>query len=573
LRVPFALNGQVTLYWGNLTFTEGPFYAGAAICFLFVLGRCLVNGPVKWGTLYAALLAMLLGTGGAGWSLTASLVVLALPLVYLALYQRLANVKPEFLGLGLAAVGLLVLAVLGGQPDTSYKLADFFFDYVPLYTKFRAPSTFLVLIGLTFPLLGMLAVQRFLSDELADEAKQRALLVAAGLVGGLCLLLGVAPGMFFDFKGAGEAELMMTAGAQDQQQYQAILADRASVLQADAWRSLAFILLTAGLLFTWLKGWLRQPLVIGAGLLVIVLADNLNVSRRYLTREDYIPEDQYAQRFAPQPADQYLKTQDTSYYRVYRISRGVGSAFNEAFTSYHLRSIGGYNAAKIRRYQQLFERHLSQLNPAALNMLNTRYIISSVQNQDINRFLSATGQYDTIFAPPGGELVFYNKFANPPAWLVANTIVVPTPDDALDTLGRINPYITAVVEQPWATQVSKLDTDSLDRATETIRLEGHELNFLRYKARTTATRLAVFSEIYYPGGWKATVNGQPAEILQVNFVLRAVVLPPGEHTIEFRFAPDTIQRGEMLSWAGTGIMLLLLALGIVMDFRRKPAEA
>lgn len=237
--------------------------------------------------------------------------------------------------------------------------------------------------------------------------------------------------------------------------------------------------------------------------------------------------------------------QDTSYYRVFPIGR---NPFNDGYTPYFHNSVGGYNAAKLRRYQQLIEKHLQAMNPAVVNMLNAKYLI---HNQELK-----SPFYTKVFGGQEGEFIYLNRGNYGPAWLVQDVRVVPTPDNALDTLGGLDTYTYAVVEERQRNKLGSYANDSIDNTKESIRLTHHDNRRMHYSYDSPKARFVVFSEVYYPKGWVATIDGQPVEIVQTNFVLRGLVVPAGKHVIRFEYTPTAIAQSEMLASIGSGLFVL-----------------
>jgi len=541
-------------YWGHLDFTSGPIYVGAIICFLFVLGLILVKSPVKWALVYATMIALLIGMGDTSFGVLSAMILLALPLVYILTASKIKGLSPLAYGAVLTAGGLVAAVALDG----GYTFTDLLFDYLPLYNKFRAPSSVLVVVAISIPWLAVMGAQAVLDDKTDNKKRLQALYVAAGVVGGLTLVLGLFGSGIFDFRTAEEVANYAKAKPEEKQIMEIIFQDRALMLRNDALRSFGFIAAAAVVLWLAVRGMGNmKPGLVGAIIALLVVVDLFGVDFRYLNEESYVPKTDYEAQFAPRPADEFIK-RDTGYYRVFAIAR---NPFNESFTAYHFPSIGGYNAAKIRRYQQVIEKHfMGNLSLNVLLMLNARYCI-------VQPGQSLPG-YGRVFPGEGQdpktqqENVLYNPSTYGPAWITQEVKVVPTPDAALDSIGKVISYITAVVEEKDKAKLGQFSTDTVDVTQEKVALKARSNTRMVYSYSSPKARFVTFSEIYYPAGWTATIDGKEAEILQTNFILRGLVVPAGQHTIAFTYAPQSVATGRTLSTIGS-VLLVLTALGAV----------
>lgn len=497
---------QAPTYRGTQPFTSGPVYAGAIVFFLFVLGLMTVKGGLKWGLLAATALAIMLSWGN------------------------------NFLA-----------------------LTDIFFTYFPYYNKFRTPSMWLVVAEFTLPLLGLLALIQLFNAKEKTADMTRQILIAAGVSGGLALVIGLIGPAVIDF--AAESDAAMFGKNSNSPQAQNVLSaladDRASMLRMDALRSALFILLSAGLLWAWSKNMVKSTLVVGLGLLALIVADMLPVNARYLNNENFVRKDDYEARFAPSKASKFIiETDKDPNYRVLNLSLNT---FNDASTSYHHKSIGGYHPAKLRRYQDLIDYHIqpeieavraalsqpgandSTLRTAlagqrVLNMLNMRYLIYNPEAQPLR-----------------------NRYAMGNAWFVAETKAAKDADEEIQAIGTIDPRRTAVVADAFKDALNgwQYTPDS----TASIKLTAFAPNKVAYESQTASEQLAIFSEIYYADGWKAFIDGQPAAHFRANCVLRAMRIPAGKHTLEFRFEPETYATGERWSLIASVVLLLALLAG------------
>lgn len=479
---------NVSLYWGKQQFTAGNVYMGAVVCFLFVLGLILVRGPYKWAIAISTLLSIALAWGH--------------------------NFMP---------------------------LTEFFFRYFPLYNKFRAVSSILIVAEITMPLLGFMAVRDIMSGKVSREKAVSGIFTAAGITAGLCLIIALLGKSMFSFQGPSDAsyaeyfpDFIMNG----------IVAERKSLLVSDALRSALFIVLAAAAVWLCakgkLKGW-QLSLVLG----VLVLADMWPVDRRYFNESNYISQKQYSRRFEMQPYEKQILSDRDPHFRVLNLTV---STFNDSRTSYYLKSLGGYSAAKLRRYQDLIEEHISKMNMNVISMLNAKYVITQGEN--------------------GQPAPMRNTAAMGNAWFVDTLMVVDNANQESEALNFINLKTTAVVGSDFSSYVSNPVMRHDDEAS--IRLTKYAPNHIDYESSSTQDGTAVFSEIYYPFGWKATIDGKPAEHFRANYVLRAMNIPAGKHTIRFEFVPDIVRKGDTLSTICIMIIYAGIAAAVLLPiFRRR----
>lgn len=471
-------------YWGEKAFTSGAVYVGAIICFLFVLGLLIVPGPYKWALLIATLFSITLAWGRnmMGWT-------------------------------------------------------ELFFNYFPMYNKFRAVESILVVAEITMPLLGFLAVMKLSEagkDERQDKWMQKAILIAGGLTGAVCLFVALFGGGF-NVTSSYDAQWKGQVG---EQIYEAILDQRHAMMQADAWRSLIFVLLGAALCLWYARpvkmdkglGVSQPKTLIFAGILsVLILADMVPVDRRFFNNNNFVSQKDDKRYFAEQPWETQILQDKSLDYRVFNLA---ANTFNDARTSYRLKSIGGYHAAKLRRYQDLIDAHISRNNWNVLNMLNTKYIITR------------DGQ------------VHLNPDAMGNAWFVDKVSFVETPDDESETLWKIDMRHEAVADKQFA-DVLAAQTDG----SGSIVMTEYKPNKLTYRSTSDAEKVAVFSEIYYPHGWHLYVDDQEVKLGRVNYTLRAATIPAGTHQLRMEFVPDAMGI-DKLSMAAI-ILALLLSFGCI----------
>ncbi len=511
---------QMPLYWGPQPFTAGPMYLGAIMVFLFILALFLIGGAVKWWALGVTLLAVLLSWG--------------------------SNFLP---------------------------LTEFFFKYIPMYNKFRTVSMVLVILQILVPLMGVLVIEKLMKSEFSAKKFKTGMISALVLTAGFALLAMIFPSVAGSFTSPADANLP--------EQIRATLAeDRASLLSADAFRSVLYILAAAAVL--WFAFGRREAssknrvlspaklkyLVYG-GIGILVLADMWGAGKRYLNDSHFIKNREFEQQYALRPVDNIILEDKDPNYRVLDISINT---FNDSHISYHHKTIGGYSPAKLQRYQDMIDYHImpemqkiaSSLSSVktleeaqimvdntetpVLNMLNSKYIVIGAQNPPLlnNRAMGNCWFVDSI------------------AW-VANNL------DEINTISDVNLSNTAVVSEEFRSLAGEITTADAPAFEDVIKLTNYSPNKLTYQCETTSDRVAVFSEVWYPAGWIATIDGKPAEIFRANYTLRALKVPAGSKVIEMEFRPDSYYKGATYSRIASSILLLLLAIGGLFEgiaFRR-----
>tara|TARA_R110002124_G_scaffold138576_6_gene302297 strand:- start:246452 stop:248899 length:2448 start_codon:yes stop_codon:yes gene_type:complete len=421
-------------------------------------------------------------------------------------------------------------------------LTEFFIDYIPLYDKFRAVSSIQVIIELILPILAIVGLHQFFNNFVKDEEKKKALLYANGIVGGLTLIFLMFKSALFDFVGPYDYAIREQLG---NRLVEAIKEDRMSVFTADAIRSLILILLSGGTLWLLLQNKIKETVGVVA-LSVLIVFDLVGVDRRYVNNDDFVAARAMEQPFQKHGADIQI-LEDTGHFRVFD---AANSAFNSAQASYYHNALGGYHAAKPRRIQELYDFYISNGDIGILNMMNVRYIITQNKN--------------------GGPVAQRNPYANGNAWFVENVIPAETANDEIRLLDSLDSKKTAVISREF---LSKIPTQKISRdSTATIELVNYDPQHLVYEASTDSPQLAIFSELYYPNGWNAYINGNPAEYFRANYALRAMALPPGNNKIEFKFEPKVIKTGSTISLASSLLFALILFGGLYYQFRRKKTE-
>jgi hypothetical protein len=526
--------GGSSSYFGDQPFTSGPVYIGAIVMLLAFLGLFIIDHPLKWALVAGTLLSVMLAWG------------------------------KHFMG-----------------------LTSFFMDYVPGYNKFRAVSMILVIAELTIPLLAVLALDKFIKATAKNETftlpftkmqldLKKVLIISVAVVGGFCLISAFLPEMTNSFIPAGEETQMVNqfkqSGATDAQIAQFMpdfLANiqkaRESIFTSDARRSLMFIGLASIFLFLYLTKKLKLELFL-VTLSIFLCADLWPVAGRYLDNRNYVPKAQYDAPPVKTQADEQILQDKSLDYRVLNLST---STFNDAATSYYHKSVGGYHGAKLKKYQEIIDFHLDKeingfyngLNEAAqndslmrihmakfgvLNMLNTKYVIVPAKDQ--------------VFAIP-------NPQANGNAWFVKNIKTVASADSEIVALYGINTKREAVIQEKNKAIVPAANTYNNDGK---ITLQSYKPNYLVYETDSKEKGFAVFSEIYYPKGWNAYVDGTLMPHTCVNYVLRGMELPAGKHKVEFKFEPQVYKTGNSVALIGS--ILLLIVVGASLFFANKKKE-
>lgn len=506
-----SLYGSLTQYFGTQPMTSGPVYVGAFVLFLFVLGCFIVKGPLKWALIGATFFSIVLSWG--------------------------KNFMP---------------------------LTDFFIDYVPLYNKFRAVSSILVIAEFTIPLLAIFALKRLLEEPEILKQEKKPLGISLLLTAGIALLLAIAPGSI----GSGYVptqEAQMLQNAVNQQMIPAnelsdILANlgemRAELVSSDALRSFIIIGIGCSLLWLYASGKLRSSLTI-AGITILCLADMWGVNKRYLNDAQFVPHSIRTETFTKTNTDELI-LQDTSL--DYRVLNFATSTFDDNNTSYWHKSVGGYHPAKLRRYQEMIEHHISPEMQAAYKAIATAG--GEMDSVDANKFRILNMLNTKYFIFPAGQqrqtVPILNPHAYGNAWFVNKVQYVNNANEEIDALDSIIPTETAVVDARFK-DVLKGATESYKDSLSSIRLTSYAPNRLTYETNNAQDGIAVFSEIYYPDGWHVTIDGQPAELARADYILRTMYVPAGQHTIEMRFDPTSLHVTEGIAYGA----LALLVIGII----------
>ena len=433
-------------------------------------------------------------------------------------------------------VGGTVLSILLSYGKNLSWFTDFWIDYVPLYNRFRAVTSIQVLAELCIPVLGIFGLMRALQHFDKDERKINALKWTTIITGGLTLILLLFKGLLFDFAGANDAYFIKNFGMEF---ISAIRADRRAIYTQDTIKTLILVFISAGLIWFFIKKKMSETAVIAA-FAALILFDLVQVDKRYVNSEDFVSARMVEQPFQPTQADtQILK--DTTRYRVYEESVGL----NGARTSYFHNSIGGYHGAKPGRLADLADFYLYQGKMAPLNLLNVKYIISQQE---------------------GKEIVKQNPAANGNVWFVQNVKFVPDANAAILSLDSLNTQQTAIVNDEFKNEVPA-EVFPLDSAAR-IKLIEHTPQYLKYSSESSRKQLAVFSEVYYPWGWNAYIDGKAVSHFRADYLLRAMMVPAGKHTVEFKFEPEVIATGSTISLASNIILALVILGGLFFTFKR-----
>jgi len=497
---------QMPTYWGTQPSTAGPVYVGAIIVFLFILGLFIIPGKLKWWLVSVTVFSIMLSWGR----------------------------NFEF-------------------------LTNFFLDHFPGYNKFRSVSMILIMTEFAMPLLAIFTVNEILKGNIAKEQVIKYSLRAFYFTGGICLFFILTAKAFFNFT-ADIDQQYLDQGATEF--VNALQSDRLMLLRHDAFRSILFIALALGLLYLFTRNKLNKSYFI-AGLGLLILTDMWSVDKRYVNGDDFVSKKEYDNPIPKTKADEFILSHgaDDPNYRVLNLAV---STFNDATTSYYHKSLGGYHGAKMRRYQELIDFEIipelqdlitglrsgkisgidSILNGAdILNMLNTRYI---------------------IYNPDAMPLINPNAFGN--AWFVTKALIAENADEEIEKLAKADLRNEMIVGSEFESKVA--DFKAVIDSNSSIKLSEYLPNKLVYKTFSATGQLAVFSEIYYPEGWEVTIDGKRAEYFKANFLLRALIIPAGNHEIEFTFRPGSFYIGNKIAYAGSGLLLMLLLGTIILEIRK-----
>ena len=504
---------QLGQYWGDQPGTSGPVYVGAFVLMLFILGLFIVKGPIKWALLAATILSILLSWGH--------------------------NFMP---------------------------FTNFFLDYIPMYSKFRTVASILVIAEFTIPLLAMMALKKIVDKPDLLTKKAKFVYISFGLTGGIALLFALMPTLFFsDFISSQELEAFKSIPAEYLSPLESNLRSiRESIFTADCWRSFWIIVIGTLLLFLYKFKKLKAEYMVGA-IAILCLIDMWQVNKRYLNDEMFVEKSVREQAQPMTQTDRQILQDKSLDYRVLNLA---SNTFNENETSYYHKSIGGYHAAKLRRYQELIDAYISpemqKMMPAiakaggdmtkvdgdslfpVLNMLNAKYFIVPLQaNQTV---------------------AIENPYVYGNAWFVDKVTYVKNANEELDALGKLNLRHEAVADARFQSQLGESKNQD---STSIVKLTAYEPNQLTYDVRSATGGIVVFSEIFYPE-WTATVDGKPVEIGRVDYVLRALNVDKGHHKVVLTFDPKSVKQTETVAYLSYGVLLLVVLFAVY--FKRKEDE-
>ena len=551
-------------YWGGSPFSAGSFYAGIIPFFLIILGLVYRADPLDWTLLYTGWIVLQLSLGAYGYSLWLTPLLLLLPwLSYFLPRKYLPAPWRPWATAGLFLTGWGLISLLDNNPAESYKLTDAALEYLPFYNKFRAPSTLLVVMGFLWAWLGMRGLKRFL-----DEPSARRFWIGLGITALIVILVGILGGVFEWFSFEGETDEELRRQNLPEELLAALREDRITLAQRSAMQSLFWLALAGGVLLLRIRDWLKATLAAFV-IAFLILLDGWLVNSRYFPRQStYVRKTEIPLPPPPQPYETYLKTQDTAFYRILPLHT---SPFTDARPSVFLENAGGYHPAKLKRYQQLIETHLSRLELPILQMLGIKYLTANGQ-------YAIPPTYDSLLTFPDGITLYRLRAPVRYTWLAESLVVYPRVDQTLDSLSQYDLSRYALITQkdlqllPTQPQSAPLDSSE---GVEILRRNPLEEILLRVRSRTA--RLLVLSEIHYPPDWKATVDGQETPIIYTNFVLRGIVVPPGEHTVRVYLQSAIHERGSRLSLIGSLLAWALAAVatgGILWHWRKwKPPQS
>lgn len=477
---------QLPAYWGDQPGTAGPTYLGAVVIFLAVLGLYLLRGRSKYWIVIVSAIAIMLAWG-----------------------------------------------------KNLMWFTELFFNYFPMYNKFRTVAMILVIVQWSVPFLAAMAIWKVWRREYDVDHVKKAVRNSVIITGGIALLFIVLGGAFFNFSSQYDSQL-------PQDVVSAAQAERLSMLRSDAWRSLIFVLLSAGVVWLYALGKVKKIWFV-LGLSALVCIDLVPVDMRYLPKSSFVNPQQI--QIQPTQANIEIMKDSTPGYRV---ANFTVDPFSDATTSYFHRSVGGYHGAKLQRYQDVISRHLSQMNWRVYSMLNTKYFI--------------------VADKQGGQpQVQINPDACGSAWFVDSYVVVDNADQEIAILDTLDTRHVAVLDQRFADQVKEINLTA--DSTARIELTDYKVNHLTYSYSASQTRLVVFSEIYYDQGWKAYIDGVMQPYFRTDYILRGMILPAGNHTVEFKFAaPDYKTISTITLVCSVVVIILALAAIVVVIVRNRKNE-
>ncbi|WP_159522057.1 YfhO family protein [Sunxiuqinia indica] len=499
---------NLPLYWGSQPISGAPFYYGAVLCFLFVLGLFVLKGKDKWWIVAVVVVSFLLSLG-------------------------------KNFGV----------------------LSHFMIDYFPAYNKFRDVKNIIVIQQFAMALMGVLAVRELYRNRQNQKELIQKLKYTWFVVGGLALVFVLLPGLAGDFRAPSDARLIQ-AGWPDQLM-EALRADRRMVLRTDAFKTFLFVTIAAGVIWLYIKQKIKASYALAIWA-ILILVDLWPVNKRYLNDEDFVSKQKAETPFMASQADQEILKDKSLDYRVLNLSV---NPWADASTSYFHKSVGGYHGAKLQRYQEMIEYHLS---PETQKLGGRLQNINSQAGMDaVFQGLPAINMLNTkyvIYNPKAAPL--HNPQALGNAWFVEDIQFVENADEEIEALDELDPANEAVIDQRFSDELTNVSFDS--GSPSVIKLIAYQPNHLTYEANVeNGTPLAVFSEIYYDKGWNAYIDGELVEHVRANYILRALPIPPGKHEVEFKFEPQSYLVGNNISLASSIILILALAGVTIYELKKK----
>ena len=511
--------GNVDSYWGNQPFTSGPVYVGALICFLFILGIFVVDGSMKW------------------WLVTITIISIAL-----------------------------------SWGKNFFPLTEWFLDNMPGYNKFRAVSSILVIAEFAIPLMAAFTLKEIVDNPDFFKVKKRKFFLSLGISAGLCFLFYIIPDAFTEFFKDGEYDEIykqLTQNNMPADQISAfmdnIVIARKAIFQADAFRSICFILLGAIAIYLFAVKKINSTFFY-VSILVLILADMWSVNTRYINKDSYVSKKSMDKPFQQTKADEFILNDKILGYRVLNLSV---STFNDASTSYFHKSIGGYHGAKLKRYQEIIDFQLSKSIQDIVSVFQSSPTDSLIKNvldkQQVLNMLNAKYVIYNADAPP-----LINNSVYGAAWFVKKYKIVEDANQEMALIGSISLKDTAIIDKRFLNEVSsaKFNYDT----SASIDLIDYAPNHLTYKTKASNEQLAVFSEIYYDKGWNAYIDGVLHPHFRADYILRSMKVPAGEHKIEFKFEPQSYIIGEKISLASSIILILLVLGAVFMEYKNSQSK-
>lgn len=496
--------GQSSQYWGGRVFTSGPVYAGALVCFLFFIGAFYYKGKERWWLIAVTILSILLAWGK-------------------------------------------------NFPSFNY----FMFYNFPLYNKFRTVEMALVIASMAMPLLGFLGLKTLMDKPELIKQDSKWFLIAFALTGGVSLILALFPTAFYTFLSPMEAQgitAQIQQGGEQAQMYRLLeinlVTARQALFTGDAWRSFIFILIGSASIWFYAQNKLAARYLVW-GLAIVIFIDLWGVDKRYLNNDHFQSATKSKKEFAQSKADQTILRDSDLYYRVLPIYR---DPFKDGFTPYWHKSVGGFHGAKLRRYQDVYDRYIHANWQTLMQKLQTAQTLGELEEElEFMPVLNMLNMKYLIYNP-NAEPIFNPSYMGN-AWFVNDVKWVNNADEEIAAIGGVNLKSTAVVDKRFSSLVDDYSVDSIQGS---IALISYTPDHLVFETTSTQDQVAVFSDVYYEKGWNAYVDGELKPHFRTNYILRGLMIPVGEHTIEFKFEPASFKAGQWISIIGSLSILLLI---------------